>query len=349
MTARFLKPLLVVGMLFSGWGIAGLIDQANVPYDGLHSAPDHTINQVREGSPAAAAGLVLGDRLVRINGISVEDTPALVRVPRPAIGETRTLVVEDGASGATREVSITYAQQPPRQRALGWAGFMVGLCFVWLGLLAYSWAPGPASLLLALSGLCLGLTFLHAPYIASPVLRAVVQAISLIVIVIGFATLLHTLAVFPERKAVLERPVMTLVLYAPAVVIATLFAWLTLFEPAGTASLNTFVNAMVGLLIAGYFLLTVVALLHSYVRASSRDRERWGLNLMLAGVLVGLGPVTIAALVGIVAPRAMLPGSDFYSLTLVLVPVTLALAVMRAAPDARRQPAGVPPLVSVRR
>jgi hypothetical protein len=92
-----------------------------------------------------------------------------------------------------------------------------------------------------------------------------------------------------------------------------------------------------------------VALLHSYVRASSRDRERWGLNLMLAGVLVGLGPVTIAALVGIVAPRAMLPGSDFYSLTLVLVPVTLALAVMRAAPDARRQPAGVPPLVSVRR
>lgn len=349
MTARLLKPLFVVGMLFAGWGIAGLMDQANVPYDGLHSAPDHTINAVREGSPAAAAGLAVGDRLVRINGIPVQDTPALIRMPRAAIGETRTLIVEDGASGATHDVSITYAQQPPRQRALGWAGFLAGLCFVSVGLLAYSRAPGQASLLLALSGLCLGLTFLRAPYIASPVRRAVVQAISLIVIVMGFATLLHALAAFPKRKRILDRPAMTLLLYAPAVVMATLFTWLVVFEPAGTASLNTFVNAMVGLLIAGYFGLTVVAVLHSYVRASSRDRERWGLNLLLAGVLVGVGPVTIAALVGIVAPRAMLPGSDFYSLTLVLVPATLALAVMRAAPHARRQPAGLTPLASVGR
>lgn len=331
MKAPFLKPLLVVGLLFVAWGIAGLLDQANVPYDGYSLAPDNTVSRVRAGSPAAAAGLAVGDRVVRENGVAIEDTPARTRMPRPAIGETRTLVVSGPGASATRDVAITYASQPARDRALQWAGFLIGLCFVGFGLMAYSRAPGEASLVFALTGLCLGLTFMGGPYIASPALRDLVSAATLIVVVMGFATLLHCLSVFPARKATLERPGMTRVLYAPAVLIALLFIWLIAFKPASTASLNGIVNVLVGIFVVGYFGLSVVALIHSVAKASPRERERSGLNLLLAGVIIGLAPVTIGALVAVVAPSVVLPGSDFYSLTLVLVPITLAAAIMRAA------------------
>jgi hypothetical protein len=328
-------------VLFAGWGIAGLIDQPNVPFDGLGTGPDNTVIRVREASPAAAAGLSVGDRLVRINGVSVEDTPALARMARPAIGETRAVVVEDAATSVSRDVSVTYAPQPARDRMLAWAGFLIGLCYIGFGLFAYSRSPGQASMLLALTGLCLGLTFFGGPYIASHAIRSLVQAIALMVIVMGFATLLHTLAVFPKRTAMLEPSWATVVLYAPAVLIASLFVWLIVFEPASTSSLNLLVNALVGIFIVGYFGVSLVALVHSWTKATALDRERQGLNLLLAGVLVGLAPVTIASLVGIFAPSVVLPGSDFYALTLVLVPITLALAVMRVAPEPAIRPAPV--------
>lgn len=339
MTAQLLKPLLLAGVLFTGWGIAGLIDLANVPFDGLGTGPDNTVIRVREGSPAAAAGLALGDRLVRINGVSIEDRPALARMTRPAIGETRTLIVQGESSGSSRDVSITYAEQPARERALVWAGFFIGLCYVGFGLLTYARVASEASLLFALTGLCLGLTFLGGPYIAAHATRSLLQAISLMVIVMGFATLLHTLAVFPKRKAILERSWMTIVLYAPAVLIAALFAWLIAFEPASTSSLNRLVNALVGTFVVAYFGLSLAALMHSWVTATPRDRERLGLNPLLAGILLGLAPVTVASLIGILAPSVILPGSDFYFLALVLVPITLALAVMRVAPEQGKRPA----------
>jgi hypothetical protein len=287
--------------------------------------------------------MAVGDRIASINGVSVEDTPALTRMPRAAIGETRTLVVEptaattagEAAAPPTRDVAITYAAQPRRDVALTWAGFIIGLCFVGFGLLAYTRAPSRVSLLLALTGLCLGIAFLSGPYIASYALRTIVQAVVLMLIVLGFATLLHCVAEFPKPKAILQRPQMTKVLYAPAALIALLFLWLIIFEPRGTSTLNNVVNVLVGIFVVGYFGLSLVALIHSFVKATPEERASYGLNLLLAGVIIGLAPVTIASLIQIFVPSVVPPGVDFYFLTMVLIPISLALAVMRtAAPPA---------------
>lgn len=329
MTARLLTPLLVAGLLLAGWGVAGLLDRANVPYDGFTTGPDYTVIRVRPGSPAAAAGLRVGDRLIRVNGVAVEDAASMDRMPRAAIGETRTLIVESGAT--TRNVAITYAPLPGRDMALSWANLIVGLCYVGFGLLAYWKAPGKASLLLALTGVGLGLALLPAPYVASHGLRQLVGVVQLALIVFGFATLLHCLSVFPKPKAILRRAAATRVLYAPAVAIALLFAWLLIAEPSATGRFNVVVNAIVGIYVVAYFGLALVALIHSFATASPSERSRWGLNLLLAGVVLGLVPVAAASLVSVLAPAVILPGGDFYALTLALVPITLALAVMHAA------------------
>jgi hypothetical protein len=45
--------------------------------------------------------------------------------------------------------------------------------------------------------------------------------------------------------------------------------------------------------------------------------------------LIGLLPITIAVLIVVLAPTVVMPGSDFYFLTFILIPITLALAAMR--------------------
>ncbi len=347
MNAKYRTPMLVVGGLFVLWGVIGLFDMGNIPYSGYLTGPDNTVTRVEAGSPAETAGLAVGDRITHINDVSIEDTPALTRMPRAEVGETRMLSVETAGTtlaagdveATTREVGITFSGLQTRDVALTWAGFIIGLCFIGFGLLAYTRAPNRPSLLLALTGLCLGIAFLGGPYIASYALRTIVGAVVLVLIVFGFATLLHCVAEFPKPKAILQKPHITKVLYAPAALVALFFLWIIIFEPQGTGALNSVVNALAGIFTVGYFGLALVALIHSFVTATPEERSKYGLNMMLAGLLIGLLPVTLASLISIFAPSVVLPGIDFYFLTMILIPITMALAVMRTATPAAPAPA----------
>jgi hypothetical protein len=350
MTAKYRTAFLVVGGLFVVWGILALVDMGNIPYSGFSTDGNNTVTRVEAGSPAEAAGMRVGDRITSIEGISVEDSRALNRMGRAGIGETRTFVVAEraeielaaGEEGpASREVTITFAGQPGRDVGLGWAAFVISLCFIGFGLMAYVKNPTKSAMLLALTGLCLGAAFAGGPYIGSVALRMAVGAITTTMVVLGFAFLLHCVSEFPKAKAILQREHMTKVLYAPAVLMALLFLWLIIFQPAATSTLNVVVNTLVGLFVVGYFGLALAALIHSYVTATPEERSRYGLNMVLGGLAIGLLPITIASLVGIFAPQVILPGADFYFLTMVLIPITMAMAIMRGAPAAEPTPAPV--------
>ena len=327
-TAKYKMPFLVLAVLFVIWGILGLVDQAIVPYTGYYTDGNNTVVRVYEGSPAEQAGLQVGDYIRSIDGISVEDSRALARRPRAQIGETRTLVVERGTE--TTEVDIAYSAQPRRDAALGYAAFLIGLCFVVFGLLAYLKAPSASATVLALVGLFLGMAFFYGPYFSSYALRTIVGSLQLVIMILGFAFLLHFLMEFPKRKAFLEATYGKKVLYGPAVLVALFILSLIIVEPPATSTLNVFARAVFGLFIVIYFGLALVAMIHSYAKASPQKRSDYGLNFMLAGVLIGLLPVTIAVLIGTFAPRVVLPGSDFYFLTLVLIPISMGMAVMKS-------------------
>lgn len=51
----------------------------------------------------------------------------------------------------------------------------------------------------------------------------------------------------------------------------------------------------------------------------------------LAGILLGILPVTIEVSLRILMPRFVLPGADFYYLTVGFVPIALVMAMMRQA------------------
>ncbi len=332
-SSRYRIPFFTVGILFACWGILGLIDLSNVPYSGYREDGNNTVTWARPGSPAERAGLKRGDYIRSIGGISVEDSSALAHRQRAKIGETRSFVVErrenGGKAPVTKTIDITFANLPARSMALDFAAFLIGFCFLGCGLVASGKAPARGATLLALAGICLSAAFFTGPYISSFFGRMLAGSIQSLVVILGLAFLLHYMLATPKPKQFVQGKHATQVIYGPAVVMVLFFLYLVIVQPRGTSILNEVSNILFGLLFAGYFGCAVVAMIHSYAKATPGERADYGLNIALVGSVIGLLPIIIAEIVGIVAPKVILPGSDFYFLAMILIPISLTTAMLR--------------------
>ena len=83
-------------------------------------------------------------------------------------------------------------------------------------------------------------------------------------------------------------------------------------------------------MLLGYLVLSLVALIHSFVTAAPQERAEEGLNFMLAGVLIGLLPLPLMMVAGMFVGTDF-PGGDFVVLTLLLIPISFALALLKSA------------------
>jgi hypothetical protein len=286
-----------------------------------------TIIQVADGSPAADAGFMVGDYITRSDGIAMENTRALTERGRPAIGHVRTMELERDAETVT--LQMQFSGLPTVQKLTTHFASVIGACFLVLGLWAYFTAPGMTTRLLAVLGVMFAPAFLAVPYFSSAAIRTATGSLVTLLVVTGFAVMMHFLLAFPKPKAFLSRPNAKAFMYGPAAVVALLFLWVNIFQPASTSGINVFFRTLAGLFLAGYFAVSLGAMIHSYVKASPAERTANGLNLMLVGCVVALGPMIITALLNVIVPTLVLPGSQYYFLTFVLVPITFALAATR--------------------
>jgi len=189
--------------------------------------------------------------------------------------------------------------------------------------------PTKKTMLLSVLGIAFSIGLMAGPYFTSAAVRTAVGVVVIVLIDMGLAVLTHFLLAFPKRKRVLERRHMIWVIYGPAAVVGVLAVWAIVAQPAATSAFNVFFRALFGLLVAAYFGTSLIALIHSYVKADARDRMASGLNLLLVGAVVGLGPSLVISLVGLIAPQVVVPGAQFLPLGIGLLPVTFALAAVR--------------------
>jgi hypothetical protein len=332
---RYRTVFLIVAAVFVILGTFNLLDQGNNPYDGYVTDGNNAVIRVDTGSPAERAGLKVGDRIRSIDSIPVEDRRVLAQQGRPRIGQATTLVVErreEGAADAIPSVhnlSFDHAAPPGNYAARRFAAYLIGLCFIGCGLVAYFRVPNQSGTLFALTGLCLGASFLGTPYFSSNAVRTMVRAIISLIVVFGFAFLFHLMLEFPKRKALLRKRHALKLLYAPALLVALFLLFLVVVQPQATSGLNQWSNLLIGLFIVVYFGGAAVAIIHSYAKATSHERAQYGLHIELSGILLGVLPVTIALVFRILVPRLALPGSDFYYLTVIFIPIALATAILR--------------------
>lgn len=170
---------------------------------------------------------------------------------------------------------------------------------------------------------------LGTPHFASNAVRTAVRGVLSLIVVLGFAFLFHLMMEFPKRKALLRREHAIRLLYAPPLLVALYLFFLIVVQPRATSGLNQLSNLLIGLFVVLYFGGAAVAVVHTYAKATPSERAEYGLHIELAGILMGILPVTIASVFRILVPSLALPGSNFYFLTLILVPIALVTAILR--------------------
>jgi hypothetical protein len=336
---KTLFSILAVALLI--WGALGALEITRTPYDGYTLSPDRVVTQVREGSPAAAAGLRAGDQVTKIDNIPVGNVAGFQERGRPAIGSAGSVTVR--RDGAEQTLTFTYAERPMADIiAFDGVGVLTGLAFLLLGLLAYLKNPTRLSTLCCALSLMLALLFLPTPYITSAGLRRVVFAFISLVVGVMLATLLYYCLNFPRAKEVLtSRPWLRQAIFFVAPLVGALLAFINLTAPDISAGNSMLLSVLIGVVYGGYLLLSVVAVLHSYLKADAAERRSSGLTLMLLGLLIGFGPLLISIIYHTLLPRAAdLPGERFWGLTAVAVPVGLALALMKLEPARATADAG---------
>jgi hypothetical protein len=321
----------VVGLLH----VLGALQVREQVYRGYRGGDDRVIIEVIQGGPADRAGLKVGDRLLRVDGIDAGDTKALQARPRARVGHTQSIVIDRG--GSSMEVQLILAGLPPMGVVAYLASGLTGLSFLAFGLWAYLHAPRRTSRLLALAGIGLGAVFTEQPYVASPFAGALQESGLIAAGVFGFAALLHFTLVFPQERRILRWNTAMPVIYAPAAIVSAAqlgAAVVQRGEPGGAAALMTTLSLVVVLV---YFLLAVAALVQSCVRATPAERASSGLNVLVVCIVLGLAPM-IPTAVYLVAPGVVFPGSEYYDLTWVLVPFALARATILQARNASTAP-----------
>jgi hypothetical protein len=321
-------PLLIFGVVVAIWGLLGWADVRNWAQGGYGTDGNHTITQVLAGSPAEAAGLEVGDYVLSYNGVASENSAGLAEMGRPRAGDTWTFNVRRGEE--TVDVNVTFGELVPQRKLTAHGGFVVGFCFLGFALWAYLKRQTMATMVLATTGALMSLAFLGGPYFASHSVRGVVNGIVVILIFLGLASLFRFSLVYPKASGFLDKANARFVVFGPGLVAGLFLAYRNIFSPPSTGGINTLTNVLVGLVVAFYLGGVLWNLFSSYRAASADERESQGLNLVLIGTAVGIIPMLLANVVGIFNPQIVLPGSDFYFLLLILIPITWSMATVKS-------------------
>ncbi|NNE03190.1 MAG: PDZ domain-containing protein [Eudoraea sp.] len=315
------SPVLIylAGVVFIIWGILGLMDAKNYVDVGYQSGDNNDIVYIEEGSPADSAGMLMGDVIKSIGGIDANNNKELSKMERAKAGDVREYVVDRNGEDVT--LSLTFTELNKKDKSLNMVAFIIGLLFILLGIWSHSRHKSVLSRAFAVFALCFGFIFMSGPYIAAGMLNNLVNSISTTIVIFSFAFLLSYLLKYPPESKQQK------LLYLPAI-IAALMVWVLNFvQPDGSGTINMVVRLFFGGVIILYFVSSLITLIRKYMRSSSEDRSKKGLNLMLIGAVIGLLPILVYFTAGYLSPGIDLPGNDYVFVTFVAIPIFFTMAL----------------------
>ena len=317
--------LKIAAVLFIIWGILGLMDAKNYSYAG-YSTDNNKITQVREGSPAEAAGLQVGDVMKSYDGISVTDSKAFSKRDRTEIGQTVEIVVD--RNGEEQTLQVTYSEMPDKNSTLNIAAFLMGLLFIVLGLYVDSKKKTALSHAFASFGVLFGFIWFNGPYMNPGFLRQLVNSLDITIIMFAFVALARFILQYPPQSSFLNGGNSRWT-YAPAGLIVLIVWILNLTQPDSTSTLNVTINMLFFAVIIFYFGISLLTLISKYSKANAETRTTLGLNHMLLGAILGLVPFLIVFIINRISPTTIVPGDDYLFLTFAFIPIFFSMALLK--------------------
>ena len=332
--SAYTKLVYVLALVFLVLGFMGYLDIKNRTYNG-YSSNDFTVTKVESNSPASDAGMQVGDEILTIDGLDVRDSESWENRPRTKRGDTYPFVVS--RNGEEVSYDITYAAPPSSDDILGRIGWLIGLIFLIMGVWAFTKKKNQAALYFAFFGIGFGQSFMGGPYYENEVLSDLMGSVSLSLILLAFAFLVAAILYHTPKSSFTKKSNASKILFIPAILLALFFIVLTILDPDATSGLNTLINYMVMLFILFYFGWAIIALIKKYTGADDATKASNKLNLMFWGGLIGLIPILIEVVVNTLMPTVSLPGSDYYFITMALIPICFGIAIVQAGSGSREE------------
>jgi hypothetical protein len=318
--------LKIAAVLFIIWGILGLMDAKNYSYSGYSTDGNNKIIQVKEGSPAEAAGMQVGDVIKSYDGISVIDSKAFSKRKRTEIGQTVEIVVD--RNGEEQTLAVTYTALPNKNSTLNITRFIMGLIFIVLGLYVDLKKKTALSFAFAVFAVFFGFIWFNGPYINPGFLNEFVDSISIALIMFAFVALARFILQYPPESSFLSGGNSRWT-YVPAAVMVLIIWILNFAQPDSTSTLKVTLRTLFGVVIIFYFGLALITLIRKYSKASAEERKSSGLNQMLLGTVLGLLPFLISFTITIISPATILPGDDYMFLTFAFIPIFFSMALLQ--------------------
>ena len=176
--------------------IIGIIGLPSTPYAGFQLTADARAFNVDPLGPAAKAGMKDGDEVIQVGAISTDQLHQLAKQARPKIGEElKVAILRDRLR---RDLSVAQTSLPGNTAAGKWAGNLMALVMLALGLFVFWYRPCKASSLFFMCNLCFALAFTSPPYFQQDFLRTIVSTNVILFLTMGLAFLLHLSTVFPK-------------------------------------------------------------------------------------------------------------------------------------------------------
>ena len=294
---------------------------------GMLVGEDLTVRRVVPGSPAHQAGIQKGDRILSFGGAAWSRSwersygpagEATVQVASPQ-GEERTAIVQRGPAPAAETL-----------RTLVFA--FVNISFVGIGLVVFLSRSDQVATLFFLMCLLFSTALSPAQDFQLKGTAFALTTVRALTTVFLPPVFLHFFLSFPRRSRWLSRiPGGAALLYVPAALMVPFVlkfeSDFILFNREPSTAMMAF-EQVAAILFVVMGVLGVIAFLNSVRRITSPLLRR-SLRWVLPGTALGvLPPLTVGAILNL-RPDLQIPGERYVFLTLVLVPLSFAHAIVR--------------------
>lgn len=323
--------LFVIALFYVAMGIWNIL---TTPILGVMFCPGYEICRVFPGSPAEDAGMLIGDKLLTVDGTSIREVgPLGLGAARP--GDVRVYEIE--RLGELREVKVTLERPQPRSTYLRLRPTIVGLFFIISGFYIAVLRPARLSRTYFLFCLSVGWMLSNPPRATAAFARFFSGALEITAWFACAALLVYFFWIFPRPKRLIHNnPTLIGLLFGiagfagGALVLALASTLLLGFEVPH--KLLVLLDYSTGVVIIGYFGLAASGFIHGYFTTPPGPVKR-NLRLVLLAFCLGLLPVVAYSVVFAIDPQLELPLEGHVILFVLLIPMALGYSVFHHLSD----------------
>ena len=321
--SRRVAWFVVAAVAITVWGIIGIVQRRDMGRGGYFYGPDYIVSSVTPGGAGAEAGLQVGDRVLRVGGIPVQELPMQSRWTQPRVGESLPIEVE--RNGEPLAIEVVYGRSPRDPVVSGIRTLLVGLSFLGLGLWAYVRAHTRHAWTVALMGLAVALSVVRGPHLGA--WDGVASHINIASAVLFMALLLHFFLTFPQAGRIGGSRQTARLIYGVWLLYVAFLVVELIVHPALYGAYG-FLGIMLFLI---YAVLVLATAIHAFVKTPRIELRESGLGVVLLGLLIAIAP-NLAYVAGrILLPGITWPSPSYVAVLLIAIPLTLVFGVRKQA------------------